>query len=607
MRNIVKYGKNSCATQNEWSILSMQMASSLSDESLFLGGITSQGHPQFKTDTLPPEMFTKLSPAQLKAYNNYWSAVQEVFQVKINRAILQPMIDLNSGSSYVVKCHFVPLTDGKVVLSENQAVSIPPLPYDLVPVNKSADLWALGQMIFLVSTGRTLFHSDVRNGSLLEYASACHWNPNPVIYEHVLDPMAQDILLKLLSPRPERESIKMDQVLTHPFFVEKSASLSSRVKQITEKRRVECAAYKREQQRKLHEAFERDWLEKKTTTMTCWDFEVLEKIYLSPSEILRRMTTRKERFPLPCNFILLPYKLSPHTPVSAAQRVQAESIGERLLQLSKACCFISVMKQATSHQDETASHRWSSSEMLRVLDLSSDDFADVQSEMADLAAKHVEAFRNDPMSVGLKLVQARIQNFFTCFDDQPIYMYLVDEFLCQPVFADMLPICVPDEWRESILRNGLLSTHLCALHARGVSGGIDGLANLIFNDSNHIIPPGWTEASGSLNHKLDEVSFVQELRLLQEALTDMFSTRHRLGDDDINVIHDFLTEVDPNLNLAGVQRVVVSGAWLWTSIEGAKTLEELSHTFSFHDALARSRRLDAKVKESKSPAETRSR
>jgi serine/threonine protein kinase len=595
--NIIKYATSSDEQQNPWSIMSLQMSITFSDEN-FLGGITEQGYPQFRTESLPPEMFTKLTPSQLKTYKTYWATVEEEYNLDVDKSVLEPVIDLNSGSSYVVKCHFIPFTKCTVLPKKNN-VTVPPLPYDLNPVVKSADLWALGQMVFLICTGKMLFPGDTRNGRLLDYATLCNWNPEPVIYEYVTDPLAQDVLLILLSRKYERENINMERILTHPFFVGKRASSKSLVKQITENRRIECAVHKREQLRKHNEAFEKEWLDLRTIHITCWDFEVLEKIHFSPSEIIRRTSHKNKGFPLPSNFILLPYRLSPLQPLCATDRLLAERTGELLLQLSKACFFTSIMKQATSHQDETVSQKWSSSEMLRVLDLSSEAFIDIQNEMADLAAKHVEAFRNDPMSVALKLVQKRILSFFSCFDNRPVYLYLVDEFFCQPVLSDEMPMEIPEEWRESIIQNGLLSTHLCSLHVRGVSRGMEGLAKLFYNDADQMIPPTWTEAARSLNNHLDEVSFVKELQLLQDALSDLYSTRHHLGGDDMQVIHDFISEIDPTLEFSGVRRVVAGDAWLWTTSDGAKTLEEMAHSLTFGEALKRSRRIDAALKEYK--------
>lgn len=604
-RNLIMHSQETVTSRkNQWSFFAFSKSSFLNKLTSFQGGITSQGYPQFNTSTLPPEMFMKLSPSQLKAYTNYWIFVQEEFSVNIDQSVIEPIVDLRTGDSFVVKCHFIPLTDGSASLEKPMPV-IPALPYDLISLQPSTDLWSLGQIIFLLCSGRPLLPFDSGSLRLLDYAAAYDWNPEPSIYEYILDPMAQDVLLTLLAIRSKREKVKLSDLLNHPFFLGQSACSPTLLKQITEKRRVECGAFKREQRKQVNANFEKEWLESRTDNISCWDFEILERIHLSPTEISRGMTARKERFNLPCNFIVLPYKLSMDIALTEEENEHAEQCGEGLLQLSKACYFTSVMKQATSSvvQDESNSHKWSSSEMLRVLDLSSDEFGDIQTEMASFAAKHVEAFRHDPMSVALKLVQTRIRNFLACFEDKPLYLYLIDEFSSLPILDDIFPVLVPDEWRENVLQNGILSMHLCSLHARGVARGIAGLLHLIYNDAETTIPPSLAEIGRGLNHKLDESAFVKEMQLLQAALTDMYGTKHLIY-DDISTIHDFLSEIDPYRNLASVRRVVSGGSSLWTTCDGSRILDEISRTLTFKDALRRSRRHSHKLKEYKQKLDT---
>lgn len=546
-------------------------------------------------------MFVKLSPSELKSYNSYWAAVREHFQLEIEESLVEPMIDLKTGNAYVVKCHFIPWTTNSANANEN-ATTIPPLPYEPVPSSKSLDLWALGQLLFLVCAGRTLLPVQGKRCRLLDYSLAYSLDPEPLINEYVHDALAQDVLLLLLSPQLIREKLHIDTIMSHPFFVGESASSAMLVKQIMERRRVDRAAHKREQRIKFHKVFEHEWLEKRTVFASIWDFEILEKIHLSPSQIIRGMTIQNELV-RPSSFLLLPFKMQSKEALSTIDSRLAENTGKQLLLLSKACYFTSVMKQATSQQDEVGPHRWSSSEMLRVLDLSSDEFSDVQAEMADLAALHVESFRKNPMSVALKIVQKRIQNFFACFDDKPLYLYLVDEFYCQPIMGDIFPLHIPDDRRVLMLEHGLQSMHLCCLYARGAARGISGMAKLFFNDSNYTVPPSWTYVARGLNHKLDDVAFIKEMNLLEDALTDLFSTKHRIVHDDVNVIHDYLSEVDPHQNLVGIHRVVIGDAWVWTGRVGATYLQEIAKTRTFSDALRKNRRTDAKLKEYKQRTE----
>jgi hypothetical protein len=584
------------SSRNTWSLHGLQHASSLEDESMYLGGISCQGHVQFSPDTLPPEMFAKVSQGELKSYKNYWTKVHDIFNVKVDKFVIDPYVDLLTGTAYVFKCHFIPLSSSKSLADDEQTTFANLLPYELIPKGKTTDYWALGKLIFSLCSGRSLFPVDAISGRF-DYRHLYYFDPEPTISEYINDPLAQAVLLLLLSPHIEREKLRMDSFLSHPFFVGEKYSSVALVRQIIERRSVENAAIKRQRQRKMAEEFEQGWVSNRTLTINCWDFEVLEKIHMSPTEIVRGMSTRKDTANLPCNYIVLPYRLTQATSLSNNECKLAERIGKGLLDLSKACFFISVMKQATSGPEETITHKWSSSEMLRVLDLSSDEFGDVQMEMSNLAAKHVEAFRNNPLSVGVMLVQKRIKMLISCFAECPLYLYVVDEFTCAPILTETYPVLVSEAYQSTLLENCVLSMHLCGLHARGMSKGVTGQLRLLFNDMDYIIPPSWTELGKSLNHMMDEVAFVKEMQMLQEAFNGLFATRQRIGDDHLQVIYDCLSEVDPSRDLAGVVRVMSAGAYTWTTQHQAENIEQISHAMSFQDVLKRSRRSESKLKE----------
>jgi hypothetical protein len=257
------------------------------------------------------------------------------------------------------------------------------------------------------------------------------------------------------------------------------------------------------------------------------------------------------------------------------------------------------MKEAIDSSNESKAHMWSSTEVLRVLDLSSDEFGDVQSEMVELAARHVEAFRDNPVAIATKLVQQSVRRILSCFDDNKVFLYIVDEFNGVPVvrgYGDgIFPIQVSEEYREEILQRGILLMHLCCMYARGVEQGISGLVRLIFEAADPHVPPSWIQASKGLKHNLDEVAIVNELRTLQDALSEMFSTRHHIYDDDLAAIRDYLSEVDPTRSVANMRRVTSGGACLWTTVNGAEDMESAAQSFTFRDALKQRSEVDARL------------
>ena len=96
------------------------------------------------------------------------------------------------------------------------------LPYDLIPSSCMTDIWAFGLLVFSMCSQSSLFHTTI-DGQLHNteaYEELYDWNYETArqnISASIKDPLAQDLLLKLLVPVDKRIST-MDEVLQHPFF-----------------------------------------------------------------------------------------------------------------------------------------------------------------------------------------------------------------------------------------------------------------------------------------------------------------------------------------------------------------------------------------------------
>ena len=549
----------------------------------YLGGVNLQGLAQFKTETLPPEMFVKLTAFELKKYLFYWSSVEKRFGVVIDKTFIKPNMDIDTGEAFVPRCHFIPLQ-----VDESHEI----LPYKLLPASPTADLWALGQLLFFLLSGHSLMQVFLRDGRLVQFRYVSNWDPAPLIYEHISDPLAQDLLLKLLGSHDARSHMSAAKVLVHPYL-DCSSENHALSKKISDELKHATAANARRLEKKRFDDSETLWSAARSVQIKCWDFAVLERIHLSPSELVHSMSTRSRTLRVPCSFILLPF--DSNSPIHSIEAIGlTERLGREMLQLSKACYFTSVMKQATSNGESEHSRKWSSTEMLRVLDLSSSEFGDIQSQMAEIAATHVEVFRHDPMAIAIKMVQEKLKRVLAVFEEQPLFLHLVDEFYCTPV-ADCEPIQVLGEWRTKILSSGFLFMHLCALYARGVSRSLEGLAKLLYRTDGCLVPPSWKVAASGLVHELNEIAFYNEISLLQDALSEMFSTPYRIGDDTLDIIGDFLMEVDPKRHWGGLQLVLAAEACIWTTKEGVNELKELSANTSFKENLRQRRELEVEL------------
>lgn len=550
-----------------------------------LGEITSEGSSRFATGSLPPEMFVRLTPPDLRMYRRYWDYVQSKLKVKCDEEAVEPKVDARTGVTYGVKCHFSPLTESNI------NSSVPKLPYELKQPSLGQDLWAFGLVLFHLCAGRPLFPVNNRSGHLLSYHEIINWTLEDAkdrIYEHVKDNTAQDLLLRLLAPAELRNEESFEAILSHPFFSDRSGSSTFGA----EKRKIEASSHKRRLQSKLMEVSENVLLEERTVKINCWDFDVLERISMSPTEMVKRMIPdqqwRHVTLPFPCALIFLPS--------AAASSCGDEAFALEYLKFSKACYFAAVMKKAVESfgKNPTSRPQWSScTNVLEELGLAASDFHDVQTSLSELSAKHVELFRSDPYVVALKVVQQTIKTLFSCFDQSDAFFYLIDEYRCTPVESETYPIVVSDEDRKAdLLQNGLLLMHLSSLYARGVSKDVSGLAKLFAatEGDSASAPDSWRQASQGLPHKLDDRHFVDEISVLQDVLTEMSSTRHRIAADDLNFVQEFLYDTDPKRTFGNMRRVsACSDMCLWTSVEGTQEIEELSRTVTFRDVLEKLR------------------
>ena len=113
------------------------------------------------------------------------------------------------------------------------------LPMDSCPISRidwflqeSTDLWCFGVMLYCMrSGGRPLFPNNNKSGHLLEHDDIINWSKEvarAVVYEHVKDPVAQDILLQLLTSCESRNNLDLPSVLSHPFSSSKRQQILSK-------------------------------------------------------------------------------------------------------------------------------------------------------------------------------------------------------------------------------------------------------------------------------------------------------------------------------------------------------------------------------------------
>lgn len=574
-----------------WAVSDFSTSSQSQAEAAFMGTISHNGSAQFVTGLLPPEMFVKLTAEEARIYKTYWEMVERLYKVKVDKRVVEPFVNLQTGATYALRCHFVP-GDKKLL-----GVFLPELPYQLVPARESTDIWCFGLILFvLCSGGRPLFPSNLRTGHLLDYESIVGWNKASVsskVYEHIEDPIAQDLLLQLLAPYDERVELPLEKILNHPFF-NKSADKSTLLGKMIDKRQNESAAHDRRRQQVVTEKSGDNWLDSRTTRVECWNFDLLRKFNFSAAETIGKLMGQKSMaLSMPCNLVLLPYKLSAKNkkaklaPTTKKDVERAERMGVLLLELAKACAFACEIKSVVSSNE---GQLWTVSKIMDQLELADEGFQTVKSDFTKFATSHVEAFRANPVSSATKVVERRIMDLRKTFKEAgKAFLYLVDEHAGIPLVGGAYapyPMEVSESLTDKFLIRALPFMYNSVMYARGTSGGVSGVVRLIFEAAYPHVPPSWAISAQGLEHRLDEDAFANEIGILRDALALVYSSsKANKVSDDLRFIRDSCLKIDTRGSFADMQRVLSAGCSLWTTKEGAAEIQESCHSYGFKEAL----------------------
>ena len=585
-----------------WALSDLSCATRQGEDGSYMAPISLKGSVQFSTSAFPPEMFVKLTSGELKMYNDYWEAIETKYEGLLDRAVIHPRLDINTGDVYVLRCYFA-----------GADTDLPPLPYKLLPTQEAADIWSFGRFLFILcSSGHPLFPANLRTDQLLDYDQVASWDREKrerIIYEYVENPLAQDLLLHLLSSHEERASLRMETILKHPFFTNtvENVQLSDKMlRRIVDQRVSDGAACKRSYERSVLMRSDDEWLKSRSKTVSFWDLGFQMRMHLAPSGFVQREFSAGHRVGIiPYSIIVLPYKLVRNkagklTPSTKRDVELAEQMGARLINLSKACHFALQMEHVIQ-REEDSSHRWSSSEIIESMDLSSGDFKLFESKLVALASEKVEVFRDSPLLIARIIVQEHISELQALFNDSSkAFLYLVDEYDGVPVVGTTAGMTYPIEVTKKITEvvgRGLPFMQLCMLYAKGVAGDVSGLVKLIFEAAYPHIPPSWGDAAQGLSHNLDEGTIKDELRILREAAVETQSGSVARGIDDMRYFQDMFERVDVKRSFADLKRVTNGEDSLWTSNDGVEKIKQLASAHSLAEAYKVQKKTEQKLLE----------
>lgn len=501
-RNVLSFPKQTGEGMwlREWKLTCLNSVIPTDQTSVPLGAISPDGKCSFESGVLPPEMFKKIDPLEQSFYSNYWGAVLDLANVNIAKELINPRVDPDTGDVYVVKCY--------CNLDETTKRSLPPLPYDLVKPSNSIDTWSFGVFLFtLITGGETLFQSNIRTGTMSTVELAAKWNDDlaaAIVQQYVHDPVAQDLLLFLLSSAGQRRGVDMNTILCHPYFISDHALLPQEVtKALTDARDERSASVKL---RMKMNGVETRTPETKSESTSLGRLSVKNHLLMvnSVTEVIKEAFDPEGTYScdVPYCFIVLPYKLARNkagklTPTSMTDVELCERLGQQLLELNKATCFASCLREFYSNANKESLeiiHFWSTSlekypiqtaeEILKTFHLDTDLFLDVASKFVAIIRSDNQSFLHNPTNSALKLVKKYVTPIAQLFSvNGRAYLYPVDEFNGKPIVESSKGRKYPHTFRDcvtDVLYKALPYMQTCITRMISESGNIESLVKLIF-------------------------------------------------------------------------------------------------------------------------------
>ena len=398
------------------------------------------------------------------------------------------------------------------------------LPYDLISATESIDVWAFGNLLFTMMSGRTLFH-QTQEGNLANtwaFEQLYSWSEGMAreeIMSGIDDPLAQDLLIQILAQENERISC-MDQVLEHPFF---GPSSDVEAQKIMKKHSKEKNAHELNSQSQIH------LLKQK-------------RAIISMEKTCKIVFDRLDDIMVPTRFIVLPYllewdKYTKRGEVRKENHVLADKIGFHLLNIHSATAklmfWLKVKESLTKDNGKAFKAKiisWinrarSESSCLIAEEIVFDigqsrNYEGIFVEMLDEAMEISKAakFMKDPMHTARTIISEHADALLDCYHDH--YLYVIDEYTGNIVLhsQDVYPIKIND---PNVVRNVMMPFINMSIISTIASFGLKGVARLVGLPFSSNIPQSWIKCSLGLveqESSLYDESSIVDFATLQQIL-----------------------------------------------------------------------------------------
>lgn len=299
---------------------------------------------KFSSGSLPPEMIFKCidyDNQTLKTMNYFRGENDVVRQENHDNSDawikFQPKQSERTKKLYLVKTFSTEKIMKEEATGELKIVEVMKkgLPYEPLKSSPSMDLWALGTILYFMSTGQHLFSVDI-NGNLQDGATMeelYEWNEErkEEKLKRVNDPAAKELLKKLLTRDPEKRGSIRELLENHSFF-QSDSPLPEMNDDLVE---GEVTSF---EELKMDEVKPVEVLEKVTvqqeSSITKLSQDFSRKIEESSSNLIKMIFETKE-LDIPTSCIILPFKVFENK--EPIDTIEMENYVSSILSILKRC------------------------------------------------------------------------------------------------------------------------------------------------------------------------------------------------------------------------------------------------------------------------------
>ncbi|GMI24311.1 hypothetical protein TrRE_jg195 [Triparma retinervis] len=414
-----------------------------------------------------------------------------------------------------------------------------PLPYQLVRSSPSLDIWSFGTILYALCTGSPLFNvnrdDDLKEG--VDMHEVATWDDAKKIKSlaEINDPMAKDLLSKLLSRDPDDRPGTFQDVLNHSFFT--MEGVGGDTKLLQEMREEMTSNFKKQEEYHAKSEKLMQNIMDNTIELKSMGKETMDKIDASTGVLCKAIFDATE-VSTPTCFIILPYML----PLPPKEGEDDDSLVARAKE---------------------------------ILD-KAEDFMDNVTNLTETTSSFISNPASFAMNFGSSMFKGKVAEMKSKLVDKEMYMYLVDEFTNEPVYdhSRLYPKVIET-------KSDLVDQHMpmmrVGLQAMAVMNGATGLASCFCPGvPSRLVPKGLMEKATKFVNGLDKESNVADYDVVQgevERQGEGSSGAKRGG--ELREYEKFLMEHDPEGAFANLVRVCDqgSGRAIWVTKESAAKIE----------------------------------